>query len=63
VPADHGVWLDDDQHVSPAGPEARQDEPEGTVDFEQARASCGVLEVGHLLAEGEVFQKQVLAGL
>jgi len=63
MPADHGVWLDDDQHVRPAGPEPGQDEPESTVDRVQARASSSALEVGQLLAEGEVLQKQVLAGL
>jgi hypothetical protein len=62
VPADHGVWLDDDQHVRPAGPESGQDEPEGTVDLEQAWASSSALEVGQLLTEGEVLQGQVLAG-
>jgi len=62
VPADHGVWLDNDKHVRPARPEARQNEPEGTVALAQARAAGCALEVGQLLAQGEVLDCEVRAG-
>ena len=31
MPADHGVGLDDDEGVGPAGPDLREDNPEGAV--------------------------------
>jgi len=62
VPADHGVWLDNDKHVRPARPEPGKHEPEGAVTFAQARAGRGALEVGQLLAQGEVLDCEVRAG-
>jgi hypothetical protein len=62
VPADHGVWLDDDKHVRPARPEPGENEPEGAVTLAQARAAGGALEVGQLLAQGEVLECEVRAG-
>jgi hypothetical protein len=62
VPADHGVWLDDDQHVRPARPEPGEHEPEGAVTLAQARAARGAPEVGQLLAQGEVLDCEVRAG-
>jgi len=61
VPADHGVWLDNDKHIRPARPEPGKHEPEGAVTFVQARAGRGALEVGQLLAQGEVFDCEVRA--
>ena len=62
VPADHGVWLDNDKHVRPARPEPGENEPEGAVTFAQARAGRDALEVGQLLAQGEVLDCEVRAG-
>jgi hypothetical protein len=62
VPADDGLRLDDDKDVRPARPQARQNEPKGSVDLAQARAARGASEVGQLLAKGEVFERQLRAG-
>src|ERR1019366_5482674 len=39
VPADDGVWLDDDQDIRPARPQARQNEPKGAVGHAHAWAT------------------------
>ena len=62
VPADDGVWLDDDQHIRPARPQAGESEPEGPVNPSQAWASGGAPEVGELLAKSEVFECEVSSG-
>src|SRR4030095_14804945 len=31
VPADHGLWLDDDESVLPSRPEPREGDPEGAI--------------------------------
>ena len=62
MPADDGLRLDDDKDVRPARPQARQNEPKGSVDLAQARAARGASEVGQLLAKGEVFERQLRAG-
>jgi hypothetical protein len=62
VPPDHGVWLDNDKHVRPARPEPGKHEPEGAVTLAQARAAGCALEVGQLLAQGEVLDCEGRAG-
>jgi len=62
MPADYGVWLDNDKHVRPARPESGEDEPERAVDSAQAGAARGAPQVGQLLAQGEVLQGEVGAG-
>ena len=63
VPPDHGVWLDNDKHVRPARPEPGKHEPEGAVTLAQARAAGCALEVGQLLAQGEVLDCEVRAAM
>ena len=62
VPADHGVWPDDDQHLRRARPESGEDEPEDAVDSAQERAARGAPQVGQLLAQGEVLKGEVGLG-
>src|ERR1022692_163219 len=61
VPADHGVSLDDNQHVRPARPEAGEDHPERAVAVAQARAAQRTTQIGQLLAESQVLNGQVRA--
>ena len=62
MPADHGVWLDDDKHVRPARPQARQNEPEGPVCHADAGPTRRVPKVNQLLTKGEVFESQLRMG-
>jgi hypothetical protein len=39
VPADQGVWLDDNQHVRPARPEPEEDDPEAAIARAQTPAA------------------------
>ena len=59
MPADHGVGLDDDEDVRPSRPEPGKDDPERAVGLAQVRAARGALQVGQLLAQGEVLQCEV----
>src|SRR5450631_177954 len=62
VPADHGVWLDHDQRVRPAGPDAGEDQPERAVALAQTGAARCPPQVGQLLAKGKVLESKVRAG-
>src|SRR5450631_420650 len=62
VPADHGVRLDDNQHVRPARPETGEDHPERAVAVAQARAARRTTQIGQLLAESQVLDGQIRAG-
>ena len=55
VPANDGVWHDDDMHVCPARPEAKENEPQSAVGHAHAWATRCAPEVGQLLPKGEVF--------
>jgi hypothetical protein len=62
VPAEHGVWLDDDQHVRPARPDMGKDQPERAIARAQAGAARCAPQVGQLLAKGKVLECKVRAG-
>jgi hypothetical protein len=59
VPADHGVWLDQDERVCPAGPDPGQEQPEGSIGWAQSRPWCGPAQGDKLLAEGEVVKGEL----
>src|SRR5450432_2544530 len=62
VPADHGVWLDDDQDIGPARPEAGKDQPERAVAVPKAGAARCAPQVRQLLAQSQVLDRQIHVG-
>jgi hypothetical protein len=56
VPADHGLGLDDDQDVGPAGPKVAEGGPEASVQGVQYGPRPLAFEHGDLLTEGEDFE-------
>ncbi len=61
MPADNRFRLNDGESASPAGPEAAQDDPEGSVGGPDDRTPAGG-ECGELLAQGEVFEQEGATG-
>ena len=59
VPADDGFWFDDDENVTPAGPETAEGCPEEPVDGVQWWPRALAFEHGELLTEGEDFEGDV----
>ena len=62
MPAQHGVWLDDDQDIGPARPEQGKDQPERAVAVAKAGADRFAAQVRQLLAKGQVLDRQVHVG-
>ncbi len=56
MPADHRLWLDNEQRIAPAAEDPGEHDPQPTVDWAKLRPSYGSLEDGHLMAEGQNFQ-------
>ena len=52
MPADHGVGLDDDEGIGPAGPDLGQASPGGAVSEAQAGPWGSLLEGGEQVGEG-----------
>ncbi len=61
VPLHHGVWLDDDQAASPAGPAGAQRNPEAAVSIVEPRSRPPLFQRGDLLAERQVLDHKVRA--
>ena len=61
VPPDHGVGLDDDQDLPPAGPEPAERDPEGSIERPGLglRLRPGIK--GQLLAEGKLHDRLLAA--
>ncbi len=59
VPTDDGVRLHDEKGGTPIRPDLGQDRPEYPVTLSQSRALGSVLQSGQLLAEREVFSREV----
>src|ERR1035437_2949172 len=59
VPADHGLGLDDEQDVGPAGPAAAEGGPEESVQAIQNGPRPFPFQHGDLLAEGEDLERGV----
>ena len=55
MPADDGVWLDDNHSIGPAGPDPRESDPENAVGQVEERARRRLAPGGELLAEGEIL--------
>ena len=56
----HGcLWLHDDEDILPASPRLPQDGPEEPIQSAQGRPGPSPFEDGHLLAEGEYFERRV----
>jgi len=61
MPAHHGLGLDEDQDVTPAGPDAAQDGPEEPVETVYGRPWSFPLQDRDLLPEGEDLEGGVPA--
>jgi hypothetical protein len=59
MPADNGLWFDNEEDIVPAGPEAAEDGPKETVSRIQRRPWPFAFEYGDLLAESEDLQDGV----
>ena len=53
------VWLDDDQGISPARPEAREKDPDEPVPLCETRSGFTTLVDGELVAQGGDLQEKV----
>ncbi len=62
MPTDDGFRSDDDERIGPAIPEGAQHHPEQAVAALEAGPGMPSLEHGELLAQGENFQAEVVAG-
>ncbi len=61
APAHDRIGLDDDQRVTPLGPEPANDDPEGAVADADARPLAAGPERGELLFEHKVLDSQITA--
>ena len=59
MPADHGVRFADHEHILPSNLSFPQDVPEQPVQRSQGRPGPSPFENGHLLAQGEEFERRV----
>jgi hypothetical protein len=54
MPANYGLWLDDDEDVSLAGPESEEGDPESPISVGDPRTRLLLGVDGELLAEGQL---------
>ena len=59
MPADDSFGLDDDQSITPACPEAVEEDPENAISCSQLRTGLLVFEYAELLAECHVLQSEI----
>jgi hypothetical protein len=59
LPSEDGVGRDDDQSLSPAGPDSCQPDPQQAVDRAELRAGQRPLVDGELLAQGQVLEGEL----
>ena len=62
MPADDGFWLDDQEDVGPAGPDAAERSPKQSVARIQGRPGSLALQYGDLLPKSEDLQSDVTMG-
>ena len=53
MPADDGVWLDDDRGVFPTRPDSGKQDPEGSIERSDPRLGSVQRESGELLTQSE----------
>ena len=63
MPAHDRIRLNDMQHVSPPRPESRCKQPEEPIPFAQLRPGMALLELGDLLAQRQVLEREIPATL
>jgi len=61
VPANHRVWLDDHQGVSPARPEPEQRNPEGAVQRREPGLRSGLSVRCELLAQSKLDDRLLIS--
>jgi hypothetical protein len=59
MPANDRVRLDDDQGISPAGPEPREKDPDEPVPLCETRSGFPTLVYGELVPQSGVLQEKV----
>jgi len=60
MPGNHGLRLDKDQGLGPAGPQSAEHNPEQPIKAIQLRARLLALKHGKLLAKGSGFQSEIV---
>ena len=63
MPTDHRLWLDDEQGIAPAVEDSGEHDPQPTIDWTKLGLSNGSLEDGHLMAEGQILQLNMVSVL
>ena len=61
MPSNHSVGLDDVEGLSPIGPQAAEEIPEGTIPPSEGWSARIALEDFDLVTQGGVFEDQGLA--
>jgi hypothetical protein len=61
VPADHRLWLNDEEGAPPSRPEPGKGDPEGTIQRRETRSRMSMREDRELLAQRELDDRLVLA--
>jgi hypothetical protein len=59
MPANHRLWLDENQRLLPSAPESPQDQPEQSISGNKPRLRVPPFQNGQLLPKREVFQEKV----
>jgi hypothetical protein len=59
MPADDGLWLDEDQRTFPFRPEPSQYHPEQSIRRSETGLRVPLLQGSELLPQGQVFQEQI----
>ena len=59
LPAQDSVGRDDDQSLSPSGPDSGQPDPQQAIRRPELRAAYRSLVNGELLAQGEILERDV----
>ena len=60
MPAENGLWLDDQEGRAPLTPNSGEPDPEEAISLPQLRSRMAAMINGQLLSEGEILQNQSL---
>jgi hypothetical protein len=60
MPANHGLWCDNDQSLFPRGPEPMGNDPEEFVKPTEPRPRMSTFQNGELLPKREILQHKFL---
>jgi hypothetical protein len=60
MPADHGLWSDNQESLLPSGPEAAREHPEEFVQRAELGPGMPALQYGELLSKRQILKQKVL---